>query len=112
MSRSDLEVRITHWLDEGPHAAPTDVVEAALAQARREPQARVFALPWARLPRFGDTDFGPLLQAATGLAVATLAVVAVIWAFNYAALPPAASPSPSAPASNSPSPSAAPTASP
>jgi hypothetical protein len=106
MSRTDLEARLVHWLHDGPVAAPRDVVEAALAEARLEGQERVISPPWARLPRLGQIDLGPLVRPAATLVAAAVAIVAVVWLFSYAGLPPAATPSPSASPTISPSPSA------
>ena len=46
MSRSDLELRLVRWLDDGPEAPPAQVLEQALRAARSEQQVGVIELPW------------------------------------------------------------------
>jgi hypothetical protein len=108
MSKSDLELRLSRWLTEGPTDAPSDVVNAALNEARQESQARVIGFP--RLGRRGIAlpGYSSLARAAVG-AVAVIVVLAVaLWSVNSSPVPPAASPTPSGLAvrSSEPSPSA------
>lgn len=112
MSQSNLELRLSRWLDDGPHSAPNEVVEAGLSQARTERQLRVVSLPWPRLPRLTLPDDRLLAQAAASFAAITLAVIIAIWGFSNAVVPPAATPSPTIQPSTSPTPSASPTPSP
>jgi hypothetical protein len=107
MTKSDLELRLTRWLDDGPTGAPSDVVDTALAEARRESQVRNIGLPWLRGRRIASPGYGSLVRTAVGAVAIVVAVSIALWGFNSLPIPPAASPSASQQASpiSQPSPS-------
>lgn len=107
MSKSDLELRLTRWLDDGPTGAPSDVVDAALNEARQESQAGVVGFPWLRARPTTSAGYGSIARAAVGAVVVVVVVAVVLWGVNSSPIPPAASPTPSrlVPPSHQPSPS-------
>jgi hypothetical protein len=106
MSRNNFELRLTRWLDEGPESAPSNVVEAALRDARTEGQVGVINLPWPAPRRIAFPPRRSLAQFAVSAAAIVLAVGLLIFGISNRPLPPASSPTPvtSPTSSSSPSP--------
>ena len=112
MSRTDLELRLVRWLDEGPEAAPTKVIEAALREARGERQARVVQLPWLADKKLALPSTRALAQTAFSALAIVVAASVLWWGLNSVTLPPATSPTPTVTATPSTAPTPAVTPSP
>jgi hypothetical protein len=115
MSRSDLELRLVRWLDDGPDGAPAGVVEAALREARAQPQVRAIELPW--LPGLSQRHLTlpasrSVVQAALSFGAIAIAATLVVWSLNNLSIRPAMTPTPGITPSPVVTPSASPTATP
>jgi hypothetical protein len=115
MSRSDLELRLVRWLDDGPDGAPVGVVEAALREARAQPQVRAIELPW--LPGLSQRRLTlpasrSVVQTALSFGAIAIAATLVVWSLNNLSIRPAMTPTPGITPSPVVAPSASPTATP